>query len=468
MTAADLAHRFPSDFVWGAATASYQIEGAATTDGRGRSIWDTFSTTPGAVLNGDTGEVATDHYHRWAEDVALMAQLGLRAYRFSVAWPRIQPGGKGTNPAGLDFYARLVDALLDAGIAPVATLYHWDLPQEIEDAGGWPARETAERFAEYAGIVAGSLGDRVATWTTFNEPWCVAYLGYAAGVHAPGRREPAAALAAAHHLNLGHGLATRVIRDTVPGATVALTLNVHHIRPATDAEPDLDAARRVDAVANRVFLGPALSGSYPDDLFRTTAGITDWGFVRDGDVTTAHAGGVDVLGVNYYAPTVVRHWDGTAARLTADGHDGSGASPWVGCEDVEFPPQPHPVTDMGWPVDPTGLRDLLLRLSNDYPRLPMLVTENGAAYPDDTRPAGPLRDDDRIAYLDTHIAAVADARDAGADVRGYFVWSLLDNFEWSFGYSKRFGIVRVDYATGERSWKDSARWYQQLLAAARP
>ena len=463
----DLARRFPTDFVWGAATASYQIEGAANEDGRGPSIWDTFSHRPGAVLDGDTGDVATDHYHRMAEDVALMADLGLGAYRFSLAWPRIQPTGSGpVNQAGLDFYSRLVDALLARGITPVATLYHWDLPQPLEDAGGWPARETAERFAEYSGITAAALGDRVGMWTTFNEPWCTAFLGYAGGVHAPGRTEPAASLAAAHHLNLAHGLALQALRaEAGDSAATSVVLNVHHVRPASDDPADVDAARRVDAVGNRVFLGPMLQGAYPEDLLADTSDITDWGFVRDGDLETAHAGGVDRLGVNYYTPTVVAHWDGSTPRRTADGHGNTSASPWPGCDDVEFVPQDLPVTDMGWPVDPTGLRDLLLRLSRDHPDTPMMITENGAAYPDDTRAEGPIADADRIAYLDGHIAAVADAREAGADVRGYFVWSLLDNFEWSYGYSKRFGIVRVDYPTGERTLKDSARWYRRLLAA---
>ncbi|MGF1645569.1 MAG: GH1 family beta-glucosidase [Kineosporiaceae bacterium] len=463
---ADLARRFPPGFVWGAATAAYQIEGAATEDGRGPSIWDTFSRVPGAVLGGDTGDTATDHYHRLAEDVALMADLGLRAYRFSIAWPRVQPAGSGpVNRAGLDFYSRLVDALLERDITPVATLYHWDLPQPLEDAGGWPVRDTAERFAEYASVVAAALGDRVGVWTTFNEPWCTAFLGYAAGVHAPGRTDPAASLAAAHHLNLAHGLGVQALRREAPGRPVSVVLNVHLVRPAGDGAPDVEAARRVDAVGNQVFLGPMLRGRYPDDLLADTAAVTDWSFVRDGDAATAHAGGVDLLGVNYYTPTVVGHWDRSGPRRDADGH-GGGRSPWPGCGDVEFLPQDRPVTDMGWPVDPSGLTELLTRLGRAFPGLPLMVTENGAAYPDDTRPAGPLADVDRTAYLADHVAAVADARDAGVDVRGYLVWSLLDNFEWAYGYRKRFGIVRVDYATGERTPKDSARWYRDLLAAA--
>lgn len=285
----DNGRRFPDGFVWGSATASYQIEGAAKEGGRGPSIWDTFSHTPGKTLNGDTGDVACDHYHRWREDLGHVAELGLQAYRFSVAWPRVQPGGRGpVNREGLDFYSRLVDGLLERGIQPVATLYHWDLPQDLEDAGGWPARDTAYRFAEYAELVAAALGDRVHTWTTLNEPWCSAYLGYASGAHAPGRVEPAAALAAVHHLNLGHGLAGQAIRRAAPSGQLSLTLNLHVVRPADpDSEADRDAVRRIDAVGNRAFLGPVLDGAYPDDLLADTAHVSDWSFVRDGDTAAA-------------------------------------------------------------------------------------------------------------------------------------------------------------------------------------
>jgi beta-glucosidase len=433
-------------FVWGAATAAYQIEGAAGEDGREPSIWDTYSRTPGRVLGGDTGDVATDHYHRWPQDVETMSALGLDAYRFSVAWPRIG------DQRGVDFYSRLVDALLERGIAPVATLYHWDLPQALEDAGGWPERDTAYRFAEYAARIGEALGDRVRTWTTLNEPWCSAFLGYASGVHAPGRTEPAAALAAAHHLNLAHGLAAQVL----PGP-VSVTLNLHHVRG------DAEAARRVDAVANRVFLGPMLDGAYPADLLEDTASITDWSFVRDGDEATIKAP-LDVLGVNYYSPTLVRSWTGDGPRATADGHGDGTASPWVGCDDVEFVRQPGPYTAMGWSIDPTGLTELLLRLHRDHPGVPLMITENGAAFDDLVDPDGRVRDQRRVDYLREHIAAVGRARAAGADVRGYFVWSLLDNFEWAYGYSKRFGIVHVDYKTQERTWKDSAHWYRDHIA----
>ncbi|MFD8197897.1 GH1 family beta-glucosidase [Streptomyces wuyuanensis] len=450
---------FPPSFTWGTATAAYQIEGAATLDGRTPSIWDTYSRTPGRVRNGDTGDVATDHYHRWREDVAIMADLGVGAYRFSLAWPRVQPTGRGPSvQKGLDFYRRLTDALLEKNIQPVATLYHWDLPQELEDAGGWPERATAERFAEYAGLAAEALGDRVRTWITLNEPWCSAFLGYASGVHAPGRTDPVAALRAAHHLNLGHGKAVQALRANLPAdAQVSVTLNIHHVRPRSGAEEDVDAARRIDALANRVFTGPMLQGAYPEDLLRDTASLTDWSFVEDGDLKEI-AQPLDFLGVNYYTPTLV---SGGAAETShgSDGHGNSAHSPWPGADGVSFHLPPGSTTAMGWAVDPTGLYDLLVRLKDDFPRLPLMITENGAAFDDYVNPEGEVNDPDRIAYLQGHLAAVHRAIEAGADVRGYFLWSLLDNFEWGYGYSKRFGAVYVDYPTGKRIPKASARWY---------
>jgi beta-glucosidase len=449
---------FPEGFLWGAATASYQIEGAAAEDGRTPSIWDTFSRTPGKVLNGDTGDVATDHYHRWKEDVASMARLGIGAYRFSISWSRVLPEGK-PNQKGFDFYSRLVDELLEHGIAPVATLYHWDLPQELEDAGGWPERDTARRFADYAERAGRVLGDRVDTWTTLNEPWCSAFLGYAAGVHAPGRTDPADALAAAHHLNLAHGLAVRALRGVVsPSARHSVTLNLHHLRG------DAEAVRRADAVANRIFLDPMLGRGYPADLLADTAAVTDWGFVRDGDAGVI-AAPLDVLGVNYYSPTLVRVWDGTSPRESDDGHKRGAATPFVGCEGLEFVKQPGPYTAMGWPIDASGLEELLLRLHRGYPDVPLMITENGAAFEDEVVD-GRVRDERRIAYLRDHIAAAERACDAGVDLRGYFAWSLLDNFEWAYGYDRRFGLIRVDYRTGERIWKDSAFWYRDAIRAA--
>jgi beta-glucosidase len=468
-TPAAASGRFPEGFLWGTATAAYQIEGAVTEGGRTPSIWDTFSHTPGRVVGGDTGDVADDHYHRFRADVAILAELGMQAYRFSVAWPRITPqvtpeGLGPVNEAGLNFYSELVDELVAAGIEPVVTLYHWDLPQALEDAGGWTNRRTAELFAEYAAVVANALAPRVGLFITLNEPWCSAYLGYASGVHAPGRQEPASALAAVHHLNLAHGLATSALRRTVPDARVGLTLNLAWVRSPEGAPEDEDAVRRVDGLQNRVFLDPVLSGSYPEDVLADTASVTDWSFLRDGDLDHAHQV-PDVLGLNYYSPTVVRAWRGEGERETADGHGTGAGTPWIACDDVEFPEQPGPRTDMGWPIDPAGMRELLLRLHREHPGLDLMVTENGAAYPDEVAPDGHVHDDDRIAYLQQHLAAVLEAVAAGAPVRGYFLWSLLDNFEWSFGYSKRFGIVHVDYDTQRRTPKDSASWYSTVVRA---
>ncbi|MFD7435992.1 GH1 family beta-glucosidase [Streptomyces sp. NPDC059861] len=461
-TEAPTALTFPSSFTWGTATAAYQIEGAATLDGRTPSIWDTYARTPGKVRNGDTGDIATDHYHRWREDVAIMADLGVGAYRFSLSWPRVQPTGRGPSvQKGLDFYRRLTDELLEKNIQPVATLYHWDLPQDLEDAGGWPERATADRFAAYAALAAEALGDRVRTWITLNEPWCSAFLGYASGVHAPGRTDPVAALRAAHHLNLGHGKAVQALRSNLPSyAQVSVTLNIHHVRPHSQEAEDVDAARRIDALANRVFTGPMLQGEYPEDLLRDTSSLTDWSFVKDGDLPEI-CQPLDFLGVNYYTPTLV---SGGAAGSShrSDGHGKSEHTPWPAADDVTFHLPPGSTTAMGWAVDPTGLHDLLVRMGRDFPRLPLMITENGAAFDDYVDPAGEVNDPDRIAYLQGHLAAVHRAIEAGVDVRGYFLWSLLDNFEWGYGYSKRFGAVYVDYPTGNRIPKASARWYGQV------
>ncbi len=465
MTQPTTARNFPPDFLWGTATAAYQIEGAVKEGGRGPSIWDTFSHTPGRVAGGDTGDVADDHYHRWPEDIEHLRALGVGAYRLSIAWPRVQPGGSGDfNAEGIAFYSRLVDALLAAGITPVVTLYHWDLPQELEDAGGWTNRATAEAFAVYARRMARELGDRVDTWTTLNEPWCSAYLGYGSGVHAPGRTEPAAALAAVHHLNLAHGLAAAAIRAELGAAArVSVTLNLHVIRAADPASAaDAAAVRKIDALANGAFLGPLLEGAYPADLLANTAAVSDWGFVRDGDLELIRQP-LSVLGVNYYSTVRVRHYDGVGAKSTADGHGASVHTPWVAADDVEFVQQPGPYTAMGWNIEPAGLTELLVGLGERYPGLPLMVTENGAAFDGDVvTPEGRVHDPERVAYLHGHVGAVAAALAAGVDVRGYFAWSLLDNFEWGYGYSKRFGIIHVDYGTLERTWKDSARWYARL------
>jgi len=459
------ARTFPDSFVWGAATASYQIEGAVREDGRGQSIWDTYAATPGRVFQGHNGDVAADHYHRVPEDVAMMTELGLDAYRFSLAWPRIQPLGSGAfNAKGLGFYDRLIDELLAAGIDPVVTMYHWDLPQALEDAGGWPARDTALRFADYAQKVVETYQDRVKVWTTLNEPWCSAYLGYGSGVHAPGRTDGADALAAVHHLNLAHGFGARAVRDVLgDAATLSLTLNLHVARPDDPTNPgDVDAARKIDALANRAFLNPVLDGFYPADLLEDTAKVTDWAFVRDGDLEITHSG-LDVLGVNFYSTQRVTKFSGDHPRSMADGHGASAASAWIGADDVEFLAQPGPYTEMGWNIDPSGMTELLGDLTKTYPGLPLMITENGAAFADtDIREGGRVRDTDRVSYIARHLDAVGQAMDAGADVRGYFVWSLMDNFEWGYGFSKRFGVVRIDYDTLERLWKDSAYWYREV------
>ena len=459
--------QFPPAFVWGVATASYQIEGAAYEGGRTPSIWDTFAATPGKIQGGDTGAIADDHYHRYVDDIAIMKQLGIRSYRFSIAWPRITPQVTAdslgpVNEAGALFYAHLVDELLAAGISPAVTLYHWDLPQALEDAGGWTNRKTAERFGEYAGVVAALLGARVGTYITLNEPWCSAFLGYASGVHAPGRTDPAAALAAVHHLNLGHGLAVREIRAATRVAQVGVTLNLAWVRAATERAADVDAARQVDGLANRVFLDPMLRGSYPPDVLADTAAVTDWSFVQDGDLALVNQP-IDLVGLNYYSPTTVQARETGGAALRADGHGSSAASPWPGCDAIDFPPQPGPYTEMGWSIDARGMYELLMRLHREHPTLGLLVTENGAAYADEVAADGSVIDDERITYLEQHLAAINDAIAEGADVRGYYLWTLLDNFEWAYGYSKRFGIVHVDYATLDRTIKSSGLWYANVI-----
>ncbi|HEX6148438.1 GH1 family beta-glucosidase [Nocardioides sp.] len=449
---------FPPDFRWGVATASYQIEGAAAEDGRTPSIWDTFSRVPGAVVGGDTGDVACDHYHRMADDVRLMAGLGVGWYRFSVAWPRVRPDGGAPNPAGIGFYDRLVDELLTHDVSPWLTLYHWDLPQALEDAGGWTVRDTADRFVEYAVTLHEALGDRVPVWTTLNEPWCSAFLGYTSGRHAPGRQEGAAGLRAAHHLLLAHGLAATELRAR--GAdTLGVTLNFTVADPADPEDPaDVDAARRVDALHNRMFLEPIRHGEYPADLLADTEHLGWTEVVRDGDLAAISATPIDVLGVNYY------HGDSVSARPAADP---GGPSPFPGLDRLSMPLRDLPRTAMGWEVQPEGLTRLLLRLHDEHPGLPLVVTENGAAYDDEVGPDGEVDDPERLAYLDAHLRAVHAARAGGADVRGYFAWSFLDNFEWAEGYAKRFGIVHVDYDTQVRTPKSSARWFSDVARTGR-
>ncbi|MGW3525569.1 GH1 family beta-glucosidase, partial [Streptomyces olivaceus] len=394
------------------------------------------------------------------DDVALMKDLGLKAYRFSVSWSRVQPTGRGpAAQRGLDFYRRLVDDLLAAGIEPALTVYHWDLPQELEDAGGWPERDTAYRFAEYAQLLGEALGDRVKQWITLNEPWCSAFLGYASGVHAPGRTEPAAALRAAHHLNLAHGLGTAALRSVMPaGNSVAISLNTAPVRPLTQSSADLAAARKIDDLSGGIFHGPVLHGAYPQSLLEATAPLTDWSFVQDGDLEQIRQP-VDAICLNYYTPTVVSAADPGARVPGADGHGASEYSPWPAADDVAFHQPPGERTEMGWSVDPTGLHELIMRYHREAPGTPLYISENGAAYDDKPDADGTVDDPGRVAYLNGHLAAVRQAITDGADVRGYYLWSLLDNFEWAYGYEKRFGAVYVDFASQRRTPKSSALWY---------
>jgi beta-glucosidase len=438
--------RFPPDFLWGAATASFQIEGSTTADGRGPSIWDTFAAEPGAVAGGDTGDPACDHYRRYASDVGLMAELGLGAYRFSLAWPRIQPLGAGrVEPRGLAFYDRLVDELLGRGIQPVATLYHWDLPQALEDEGGWLNRDTAYRFAEYAALTHEHLGDRVQLWTTLNEPWCSAFLGYANGIHAPGIVDPKGSLEAAHHLLLGHGLAVRAMSVQAP-ADHRFSIVLNFCATMTEDDASQEAVRKVDGLQNRLFLDPLAGRGYPQDVIEDTAWLGDWtAVVRDGDLDVI-ATPIDWMGVNYYSPTRV--------AVAADPEVVTGG-PFPGLRGVEFPPARGDVTGMGWEIDARGLTELLERLGRDVD-VPLVITENGSAFPDVVE-GGEVVDEARTMYLVDHLRAVHRAIAAGVDVRGYFAWSLLDNFEWAEGYSQRFGIVHVDYDTQVRTVKRSGR-----------
>ena len=445
-----------ANFMFGTATASYQIEGAVHEGGRCPSIWDTFSHT-GHTVNGDTGDVATDSYHRYKEDIALLKDLGVDAYRFSIAMPRIVPTEGGpTNEQGLDFYERVVDELLDNGIKPVATLYHWDLPQYLGDKGGWLNRDTPYRVADYTRRVAERLGDRVDTWITLNEPWCSSYLSYGGTEHAPGMGGGPVAFEAVHHLNLAHGLMTETLRDELgERAQIAVTLNLQINRG------DADAVHRTDLIGNRVFLDPMLRGYYPDELFAVTKGICDWSFIKDGDLEQIHQP-IDMLGINYYSTGLVAMSDRPQFPQS------SAASTFPGCSDIDWLPTPGEHTEMGWNIDPDGMYDMLVRVHDNYPEMPLFITENGIACADEmvTEADGTkaVHDDKRIDYLTRHFDAARRAIEVGVDLRGYFVWSLLDNFEWAFGYTKRFGITYVDYETQERVPKDSFKWYRKLIA----
>ena len=442
----DLASIFPAEFVWGAATASYQIEGAATEDGRGESIWDRFSATPGKVRTGDTGLVACDFYHRYREDIALVRELGLDAFRFSIAWPRILPEGRGrVNQAGLDFYDRVVDELLANDIEPFVTLYHWDLPQALEDQGGWASRETVDAFCEYAQVVAARLGDRVGRWITHNEPQVASWAGYGSGGHAPGRRSKSDATAAAHHLLLSHGRAVEILRAAVPNATVGITLNLYSVQADSDDESAAEVARRIDGGDNRWFLDPIFRGEYPADVLELLGDAEPP--VEEGDLASISTP-LDFLGVNNYSRLVI----------------GGGGKPLRNSNAV--------YTDMDWEVYPDGLYEVLIRLRDEYAVPTIYVTENGAAFGDIRGHDGEVLDPERQDYLEGYIRAVGRAVQAGVPVSGYFVWSFLDNFEWAHGYSKRFGIVYVDYPTLDRVPKGSFHWYGDLIrrhrAAASP
>ena len=439
---------------FGVATSAYQVEGAVAADGRGPSVWDVFCAEPGRVVDGSDGRVACDSYHRLDEDLALLQGLGVSAYRFSIAWPRVQPTGSGpVNPRGLDYYERLVDALLAAGVRPFPTLFHWDLPQALQDAGGWPERDTALRFAEYAGVVHERLGDRVQAWATLNEPWCTAFLGYASGMFAPGRREPAAAFATAHHQLLGHALAAQALHAVDPRAEVGIVLNLAPVRPEPAADPA--AVEVVEAIQNGLWLDALADGTYPAVLGDALAPA-----VRDGDLELVR-GSADWVGVNYYVPIRVGPPAGAVVAVGQDVDAYPGAPPF------SFWPRP-PLTSMGWETDATGLEELLLEVARRLPGTPLRVTENGASFPDDVLAAdGSVVDDDRIAYLEKHLAALDRAIAAGVPVLDYFAWSLMDNFEWAQGYTQTFGLVTVEPGSLRRTPKASYAWYAELVARRR-
>jgi beta-glucosidase len=438
--------QFPEGFLWGAATAAYQIEGAWNEDGKGESIWDHFTHRPGTIENGDTGDVACDHYHRMPQDVALMRELGLKAYRFSISWPRVLPSGRGAvNGRGLDFYDRLVDYLLEAGIVPNATLYHWDLPQALQEAGGWPERDSADWFADYARVAFDRLGDRVAYWATHNEPWVVAWEGYAVGVHAPGIRDFTQAYQAAHHLLLGHGKAVQAFRQGGYRGQIGIVVNVSHHVPASDREADLAACQRVHEENAALFREPLFHGRYPERLFEWIGPHRPQ--VRPGDLDLIRQP-IDWLGINYYTTSAVAH-DLHGALLQAR-HTPVSAPGWS-------------YTEMGWGVNPDGLTAVLREVKDKYGNPQTFVTENGCACPDQFDETGMVADRQRVEFLRAHLRAAHEAIEAGVDLRGYYTWSLMDNFEWAHGYRPRFGLVRVEYETQRRSPRQSARWYANAI-----
>ncbi|MBE0478753.1 beta-glucosidase [Candidatus Aerophobetes bacterium] len=436
---------FPDDFLWGAATASYQIEGASYEDGKGLSIWDHFSHTPGKIHGGDTGDIACDHYHRYREDVANMKEMGLNAYRFSISWPRVIPEGKGKiNKSGLDFYDRLVDTLLEAEIEPFVTLYHWDLPQNLQENGGWANRDTVGYFEDYATLVAHRLAGRVHHWITHNEPWVVSFLGHAFGVHAPGIMDFPLALQVSHHLLLSHAETVTVLKDAGDERTkVGITLNLSPIHPASEKKEDVEAAKIYDGHLNRWFLDPIFYGAYPPDMLDCYGEKVPQ--ILPGDIGTISKK-IDFLGVNYYTRHIVKH-DPRQRILKISS---------VVPKEAEF-------TDMGWEIYPSGIYELLKRVQNDYSPEVMYITENGAAFPDTIGNDGKVEDERRINYLKEHFSFAHKAMLEGVRLKGYFVWSLMDNFEWAYGYSKRFGLIYVDYPTQKRIFKKSANWYRQVI-----
>ena len=441
---------FPKGFLWGAATAAYQIEGAASEDGKGESIWDRYCRVPGAIDNGDTGDVACDHYHRWKDDIENMRDLGLSAYRFSTAWARIFPSGRGKlNRKGLDFYNALVDGLLAAKIQPALTLYHWDLPQALQDAGGWTNPDTASWFAEYAACMATHLADRVKIWMTLNEPQCSSFVAHADGRHAPGTRDFGKAVEVSHMLMRAHALGVGALRQLcTPDVKVGIALDLHTIYPFTDGQSDLEAARRADGRANRWFLDPVMKGTYPADMLELYASHGVGPSIQPEHMRSLASQHVDFLGVNFYFPERVYETDeGGVVRYKA--------GQLKHCQR----------TEMGWEVNPESFFELLVRLKEEYDNPAIVITENGAAFPDTRVERGQVQDDDRIEYLDSHLRAVQRAIRNGVDVQGYFLWSLMDNFEWGFGYGKRFGITHVDYGTLARTWKKSAQWYRDVIAS---
>ncbi|AAM23648.1 Beta-glucosidase/6-phospho-beta-glucosidase/beta- galactosidase [Caldanaerobacter subterraneus subsp. tengcongensis MB4] len=438
--------KFPKDFTWGVATSSYQIEGAVNEDGRTPSIWDTFSKTEGKTYQGHTGDVACDHYHRYKEDVQIMKEIGVKAYRFSIAWPRIFPEEGKYNPKGMDFYKRLVDELLKREIIPVATIYHWDLPQwAYEKNGGWLNRESVKWYVEYASKLFEELGDVIPLWITHNEPWCSSILSYGIGEHAPGHKDWREALIAAHHILLSHGEAVKVFRDmNLKGAQIGITLNLTPAYPASEKEEDKLAVQYADGFANRWFLDPIFKGNYPEDMMELYSKIIgEFDFIREGDLETISVP-IDFLGVNYYTRSIVKYNEDSMLK-------------------AENVPGPGKKTEMGWEISPESLYDLLKRLDREYTKLPMYITENGVAFKDEVTEDGRVHDYERIEYIKEHLKAIARFIEEGGNLKGYFVWSLLDNFEWAHGYSKRFGIVYVDYETQKRILKDSAFWYKGVI-----